>query len=708
MQRRIVSFLLVLISLVSFTTVAPLPLSAAAPGVYVDPALSSAGSGSRPVIVQATSPASAAAAVRAVGGTITSELWLIDAVAARVPANSIGTLAAVPGVRSIVANHDVHSSDWDGWVTPRPLPDHWDGRPDVQPTSDPSVWRLVNPVTIDIGADVLHETMLPSGEPIRGEGVTVALVDSGVYFDDSVRAQLGEIVQRQFVGQADFVNTTCPNRRNGNGPNRVRGAQRDGYCWLGHHDTEDGYGHGTAIASIIWNNFREADTGVTIGVAPEASILSIRVLDDEGTGSYETVIKGIQFAVQMRERYDIRVLNLSLSAAATMPYFVDPLSRAVERAWSRGITVLVAAGNDGPTAESITAPGNNPYVITVGAVDENRTPGYWTDDFIPTWSAVGPTADGFIKPDIVAPGVNIITFMHSNRADPAQSQKIVRMHPDNSESTSLFRMSGTSMSTAISSGVVALMLQANPRLTPDQVKFRLVSTSRPALIDIDPPELVYSIFQQGLGRLWAPEAVLGPFEAEGDGNPDMRIATDVAIGYRHQRDLRFHYQGPVQRALSSDGQAYLYYAVDSEGTVIGLAAARADNLELIDRDALVAGRMAWSTGQTTWTPEGAWAGGHTLAAGRMAWSTGRMAWSTGRMAWSTGRMAWSTGRMAWSTGRMAWSTGRMAWSTGRTIWAGGLNWVSDPNMSAAGRMAWSTDLSPEVISVSTTRWVDEP
>ena len=110
------------------------------------------------------------------------------------------------------------------------------------------------------------------------------------------------------------------------------------------------------------------------------------------------------------------------------------------------------------------------FGLTVGAVDENRTPGYWADDFIPTWSAVGPTADGFIKPDLVAPGANIITFMHGNPSDPALSQKIVRMHPDYSETTSLFRMSGTSMSTAITAGVAALILQANPRLTPDQVK----------------------------------------------------------------------------------------------------------------------------------------------------------------------------------------------------------------------------------------------
>jgi serine protease AprX len=382
----------------------------------------------------------------------------------------------------------------------------------------------------------------------------------------------------------------------------------------------------------------------------------------------------------------------------TTPYFADPLNRAVERAWGRGITVVTAAGNNGPAAESITVPGNDPYVITVGAIDENRTPGYWADDFLPTWSAAGPTLDGFAKPDVLAPGVNIVTFMHNDPSDMSKSQKIVQMHPDNAAGTSLFRMSGTSMSAAITSGVVALMLQANPNLDPDDVKYRLATSARPAVTANS--QLVYNTLQQGMGRIWASDAVLGSFDQDGTGNPDMQVHVDIAHGYDRPSELRFHYQGPIQRVLSDDGQAYLYYVVGERGRLLGLAGAWANGKAFIDAETLASGRMAWATG-------------------RMAWATGRMAWATtlstaaGRMAWATGRMAWATGRMAWATnmssaaGRMAWATGRMAWATSRTTWDGGAAWSSDQATTASGRMAWATDINPSISGVSTTTWVDE-
>jgi hypothetical protein len=329
-----------LAALVLLTGALPATPSAAA---YLDPALTGRAAGLVSVIV---SGSSAAQAVEAAGGTVTDDLWLIDAVAAEVSASAARALSTASGVSSVVLNRGVKSSDWDGWVTDRPLPSVWDGRPDAQPTSDPSVWNVVNPLPIDIGADKLHSMRLPSGKPIRGDGVTVALVDSGVYFDQQVRKTLGNVVAKQFVGQADFVSSTCATETT-RGRSRVVGTQGSDYCWLSHTDTADGYGHGTAVASIIWNNFTDSNTGVTLGVAPAADILSVRVLGDDGTGTYATVIKGIQYVVKNRSRYDVRVLNLSISAVASVPYFVDPLDRAVEQAWSRGITVVVAAGNNG-------------------------------------------------------------------------------------------------------------------------------------------------------------------------------------------------------------------------------------------------------------------------------------------------------------------------------------------------------------------------
>ncbi|MCJ7818376.1 MAG: S8 family serine peptidase, partial [Syntrophales bacterium] len=346
--------------------------------------------------------------------------------------------------------------------------------------------------------------------------------------------------------------------------------------------------------------------------------------------------------------------------------------------------VLAAAGNTGPAAESITVPGNDPYVITVGAVDSNRTPGYWADDILPAWSATGPTLDGFLKPDVLAPGANIVSFMYNDPDNIANSAWLVQQHPDYSETTSLFRMSGTSMATAAASGVVALMLEAHPELTPDQIKFRLVYTARAA--DTEEGDLVYNIFQQGVGRIWAPDAVLGDLPADGVANGDMDNNADLAHGWETDEDIAYHYEGLVQKLLSDDDQAYLYYVTDEDGNNIGLGVAWEEGLTWVDQDALSSGRMAWSGGQMTWSGGMSWAGGLSSAAGRMAWSGGRMAWSGGRMAWSGGRMAWSGGRMAWSGGRMAWS--------------GGLAW-------AGGRMAWSGGLDTDSACVSTTTWVDE-
>jgi len=141
---------------------------------------------------------------------------------------------------------------------------------------------------------------------------------------------------------------------------------------------------------------------------------------------------------------------------------VDPLNRAVEAAWASGLVVVAAASNAGPAAQTITVPGNDPYVITVGALNTNRTPGDWSDDYIPAWSSTGPTLDGFAKPDVVAPGSSVISFMYNHPHQITLSAKLVQEHPDYSVNTTLFRMSGTSMATAVASGVVALMLGEHP------------------------------------------------------------------------------------------------------------------------------------------------------------------------------------------------------------------------------------------------------
>ncbi|RIK30914.1 MAG: hypothetical protein DCC55_37115 [Chloroflexi bacterium] len=572
------------------------------------------------------------------------------------------------------------------------LPDYWDGRPDVQPTDSKKIWRFVNPVAVDIGADVLHRALLPNSTPITGRGVTVAVVDSGVYFTPEVKKELSAQLKRQFLGQADFVNKQCTTYIT-NDKFYTSGAQYDGYCFSDATQSRDGYGHGSHVAGIIWNNFLDYATGVNLGIAPQANILSVRVLDDKGVSSYTNLIQGIQYVVQQKDTFGIRVLNLSLSAYATTPYFVDPLNRAVEQAWAHGIVVVAAAGNMGPGASTVTVPGNDPYVITVGALDSKRTPGYWADDTLPQWSASGPTRDGFAQPDVVAPGAQIVSYMYNDHTNMANSAWLVQQHPDYSQTASLFRMNGTSMATAITSGVIALMLQANPNLTPDQVKYRLMHSARPALSADKSP--VYSIFQQGRGRIWAPDAVLGTtFPADARANVGLDIQRDLAHiccqswndhdgdglveeGELDPAELAAHNQGPVRRTglVDSNGQvvAYLYTVTDSSGREWVMGVARMIDGIWLDYETLKASGWtrtdragAWDT-ETTWSGGWPWSGGWT-------WSGG---WS-----WSGG---WT-----WSGG---WS-----WSGGWT-WSGGWSWSDG--------WTWSGSLELKASSASATHWVHD-
>ena len=185
--------------------------------VYVEPSLRTTGAETISVIVTAEgSSATAATAVGSLGGEVTSDLWLIKAVAATLPANQLETLAATPGLVSIVHNKGVKSAqdpveEWDGWVTDYRFPVPWDGSPDVQETNSRWAYDVVYPTVIDVGADVYQHGSYPqteSGMPINGMGVTIAVVDSGVYFSEEVKKTLGTWVTNQFKGQADFAGPT--------------------------------------------------------------------------------------------------------------------------------------------------------------------------------------------------------------------------------------------------------------------------------------------------------------------------------------------------------------------------------------------------------------------------------------------------------------------------------------------------------------------
>jgi serine protease AprX len=223
----------------------------------------------------------------------------------------------------------------------------------------------------------------------------------------------------------------------------------------------DDNGHGTHVAGDAAGN-GYSSKGKYTGAAPGARIVGVKVLDKYGGGFDSTIIKGIEWCVNNRKRLGIRILNLSLGKEALERCSNDPLCQAVGKAVRAGLVVTVSAGNDGPRKGSIDSPGTSPLAITVGATDDRQTIRE-SDDRIAAFSSRGPAIDGLLKPDLVAPGVNIISL----RADGSELDRTL---PLNRVGKRYFRLSGTSFSAPITAGSAALLLQKRPRLTPSQVK----------------------------------------------------------------------------------------------------------------------------------------------------------------------------------------------------------------------------------------------
>ena len=192
------------------------------------------------------------------------------------------------------------------------------------------------------------------------------------------------------------------------------------------------------------------------------------------------------------------MLNMSFSGPVRSSYWDDPLNRAVMKVWQAGIVVVASAGNKGSEPMTIGVPGNVPYIITVGAMTDDYTSFNYSDDKIASFSGAGPTAEGFVKPDIVAPGGHISGLMSFD-------SQIVTDHPEFHDGGRYFEMSGTSQAAAVVSGVVALILTDNPSLTPDQVKCRIMSSAYRG--DNADGSLRYSVFQQGAGLISAYYAI---------------------------------------------------------------------------------------------------------------------------------------------------------------------------------------------------------
>jgi serine protease AprX len=210
-----------------------------------------------------------------------------------------------------------------------------------------------------------------------------------------------------------------------------------------------------------------------MGVAPEVYLANVHVARVQGAARTSEVILGLQWIYEHKDELNIRVVNISLNSTVEESYHTSPLDAALEVLWFNGIVVVVSAGNRGEEA-ALFPPANDPFVITVGALDDRGTTDL-SDDTPTTYSAYGETPEGFVKPDILAPGHDIVSLQ------PYLRSVLSRQHPDHRVGRFYFRMSGTSMASAVASGAVALLLQDEPDLNPDQVKYRLLATARPAL-----------------------------------------------------------------------------------------------------------------------------------------------------------------------------------------------------------------------------------
>ena len=235
------------------------------------------------------------------------------------------------------------------------------------------------------------------------------------------------------------------------------------------HDGLDHFGHGTHMAGLIAGDGTTSDEAFE-GAAPEANLVSVKVASWDGATDASTVIAALQWVVSNRARYGIRVVNLSWGTDAVQPADVDPLDAAVERAWRAGLVVVVSAGNAGPAAGTVTKPGDDPFVITVGAADTGRHRGsrrrYRRRLLQPRPDRRAATR----KPDLLAPGVSMVS-------DRAPGSTIDTFRADARLGDALFKGTGTSQAAAVVSGVVARMIEASPGITPDQVKAALMGTA---------------------------------------------------------------------------------------------------------------------------------------------------------------------------------------------------------------------------------------
>jgi serine protease AprX len=310
----------------------------------------------------------------------------------------------------------------------------------ITPTAAPSLGTASSFVVL-AGSTVTSTgpTSLSGGAPDTGAGVTVAVLDSGV-----------DLTHPDLLGRVIAVNVN----KAASGPT-------------------DGYGHGTHVAGAIVG---QDAAGEYIGIAPGANLVSVKIADDAGVTYESDVLRGLQWIGLNQANYNIRAVNMSLSASVPQSYATSPIDAAVEGLWHAGLTMVASAGNLGTQSDAVWyAPGNDPLVITVGCLDDNQTVASG-DDSLCVISSQGATEDGFAKPDLLAPGRKVASTLSSGANGQPSALALAfadRITPDGRH----IRLSGTSMSAPMVTGSIALLLAQRPGLTPDQIKQILVGTA---------------------------------------------------------------------------------------------------------------------------------------------------------------------------------------------------------------------------------------
>ncbi|MBZ5535106.1 MAG: S8 family peptidase [Acidobacteriia bacterium] len=502
------------------------------------------------------------------GGRVKKEFWVITGLAAEVEIRGLDELAQIPGIEGISEDHVVRPS---------------------------------NDITVKaVGADIAR---MEYG--VEGNGIGIAVLDSGVSphgrdLDGSPRTGSRILVQWSTVGST-------------------------GNALANAGSMDDSYGHGTHVAGIIAGSGGESD-GALSGIAPKAKVISVKVLGDDGSGYVSDVIEGIQWVIQNRFKYNIRIINLSLGHPVTESYKTDPLAQACEAAVRAGIVVVVAAGNYGKDEfgkivyGGITSPGHDPQVITVGATKSQGTP-FRSDDAIADYSSRGPTAfDLLSKPDLVAAGNRVksiadpspnmndlFDLFPQNRVDPSYysspgGTEIKKVH--------YFTLSGTSMATAVVSGTVALMLQAHPDLTPNLVKAILMVTAQDLRL---------------------------PFVVQG-------------AGY-----------------LNTYGAVMLAQNLTSTRTPMGSSQLIDNGKALSTQNSIQGETVNWG-GNIIWGENLLWGG---IIENNLAIWSNQVAWGSGNVLWSNGNALWSSGNVLWGSSNVLWSSGNVLWGSS-VIWGGNI------------------------------------